>query len=314
MTRFEVLEPGFLTSVQDRGRLGHQHLGFTVGGAVDPRSLALANHLVGNRWDAACLEATVRGPLLEFSEPGLVAVVGAEPTVVLNEGAVDPDCAIAVRPGDRLAVPSMAGARAYVAFAGGLEVPLFLGSRSTDLVAGVGGVDGRCLRRGDQLRATPSPSALKIRWRLRPALRPTSLHRLHLLCAPGPQWSGFQAAARSVLEADLYQVSPDCDRMGVRLRGRPVAYSGQEVLSEGQPAGAIQIPSGGEPIVLLAARQTVGGYPKIGVVGARGLAELGQALPGDLVTFEFASLEELQLDTRRWWARLVDPQACVEPA
>ncbi len=102
--------------------------------------------------------------------------------------------------------------------------------------------------------------------------------------------------------------------MGVRLRGRPVSYSGQEVLSEGQPAGAIQIPSGGEPIVLLAARQTVGGYPKIGVVGARGLAELGQALPGDLVTFEFASLEELQLDTRRWWARLVDPQACVDPA
>jgi allophanate hydrolase subunit 2 len=144
--------------------------------------------------------------------------------------------------------------------------------------------------------------------------RPAALHRWQLLCSPGPQWRDFDPSARATLESDLYVVSPDCDRMGVRLRGRAVAYSGPPVLSEGQPAGAIQIPAGGQPIVLLAGRQTIGGYPKVGVVGRRGLAEMGQALPGDLVTFEFASLQEVTLDSRRWWSKVVDPGWAVEPA
>ncbi len=314
MSVVEVVEPGFLSSIQDRGRFGYQHLGFSVGGAVDVRSLVLANHLVGNPLDAACLEATVRGPRLRFTEDCLVAVVGPEPTVLVNRAPVEANRNLLVRAGDELEVPSMGGARTYLAFGGGVEAPLFLGSRSTDLVAGVGGLEGRCLRPGDRF---PTGSGRTEPWpglRLRPSSRPVATHRVHLLCSPGPQWSAFDRSASATLESDLYLVSPDCDRMGVRLRGRSVAYAGPPVLSEGQPAGSIQIPSGGEPIVLLAGRQTIGGYPKIGVVGCRGLAEMGQALPGDVVTFEFTSLEQLALDTRSWWSKLADPVRAVERA
>ncbi len=314
MTTFQVLDPGFLTSVQDRGRFGHQHLGFSVGGAIDVRSLVLANHLVGNPPDAACLEATVRGPRLRFAEPCLVAVVGAEPVVLVNKAAVDASCSFVVQAGDELEVPSMAGARAYLAFGGGVDAPRFLGSRSTDLVAGVGGVDGRCLRRGDELGTGARPTAQWLRRRLHRSVCPVALHRINLLCAHGPQWNAFDRLAIATLESDLYTVSPDCDRMGVRLRGRTISYGGPPVLSEGQPAGAVQITVGGEPIVLLAGRQTVGGYPKIGLVGWRGLAEMGQALPGDVVAFEFVSMQQLTLDTKSWWSRIKDPTRAVEPA
>lgn len=307
----EVIEPGFLTSVQDMGRLGFQHLGFSVGGAVDARSLAFANYLVGNPRGCAVLELTVRGPQVRFRARAVVAVVGAGPVVLANGVVVPANRTLALEPGCEVAIPSMRGARSYLAVAGGLAVPEALGSRSTDLVAGIGGVEGRPLKAGDVLAIGEPPSAVGVR-KLRPAFEPLASERIQVQFGAGPQHDRL-ARERIQFVGEVFEVSSESDRMGIRLAGRAISGERQQVLSEGQPAGAIQLPAGGLPIVLLAGRQTVGGYPKLGVVAPRGLADLGQALPGVQVSFEFVDLPELESATRRWLQTVATPSLVTEP-
>jgi len=191
-----------------------------------------------------------------------------------------------------------------------VAVPEVLGSRSTDLVAGIGGVEGRALRPGDVLPIGATRAAVGAR-KLRREFEPAAPERIHVLFGPGPQhdrltWELTQFTAQT------FGVSPDSDRMGIRLSGRAIGGEREQVLSEGQPAGAIQLPSAGLPIVLLAGRQTVGGYPKLGVVAPPGLADLGQALPGTQVSFEFVGLVELERVTRRWLTTLATSSLVAE--
>ncbi len=306
----EVLDPGILSTVQDLGRRGYQHLGFSVGGASDPRALILANHLVGNPVSSAGVEMTARGPRLRFSEVTAVAVVGIDPVVLLDGVAADSAKTLLVGPGSELAIPSMAGARSYLAIHGGIDVPLVMGSRSTDLLAGFGGLDGRRLERGDRL-PTLGGAAIPGRRRLTPQFELRQGDRVRVRFCADPRYPQLQGALAQFI-AQGWEVGPELDRVGLRLVGKEILGSRDQVLSEGQPAGAIQLPGSGLPIVLLSARHTVGGYPKLGVVGPMGICTLAQATPGTKVAFELVESDQLAREARGWLAALEWPEVCTD--
>jgi biotin-dependent carboxylase-like uncharacterized protein len=282
----EVLEPGTLTSVQDAaGRIGWRRYGVPVGGAADGPAARLANRLVGNLDDAAVLEATLSGPSLGFEQPSVLALTGADLDARLNGQHLPPGRSVAVPAGGKLTFGTRrSGARAYIAVAGGLEVPEVLGSRSTDLRTGFGGLDGRALRRGDRMLIAP-------------ALRPTPPLRLApkrpdrgepptLRVLPGPHAERVGRGALDALCAGTWTVAPASDRAGLRLEAvaRLPAGTG-EVPSLGLPLGAIQLPPDGRPILMLADRPVTGGYPVLACVIGADVGHAAQRIPGDVVHF-----------------------------
>jgi KipI family sensor histidine kinase inhibitor len=292
-----VREPGLLTTVQDAGRSGLRRLGVGRAGAVDGPALAAANRAVGAAPEAAALECTVAGPTLEFLAPVRFAVTGADLGAVLERAdlgdwPVPRGASVLARPGNRLRFSGRRdGCRAYVALAGGIDAPVVLGSRATDLACGFGGVAGRSLEAGDVLgvlgagRSSEGP-----RWRPAPA---ASSVRVRVV--PGPQDDHFDAAALSRFLTEPWRVGPSSDRIGLRLGGEPLRHSGPaEILSDGMLPGSIQVPPDGRPIVMLADGPTTGGYPKIATVLTEDLPLLAQLVPGEgEVRFEKVSLDEL---------------------
>lgn len=292
-----VLRSGPRTTVQDGGRHGYQHIGFGVAGASDERCARLANHLVGNGPDAAILESTIQGPRLQFTGSAQLSVVGCDPAITVNGVVTDGNCTLTLAPGDVVDVARTGGARAYIGIRGGVSVPLALNSRSTDLVAGFGGHHGRPIQQGDEFDiALADP----IRRRgIREPWRPVRRVSIEVRCVLGPEAELFTDREHEVFITSPYLVHHDFNSMGLRLDGSVVA-SPRHILSEGQPAGSVQIPPGGQPIVLLPARQTLGGYPKIAVVVRPDLSMLAQALPGDTVNFTRIEIENATALTRRW--------------
>ena len=310
-----VITPGLLTTVQDRGRPGHQHLGIPVSGAMDQSALRLANLLVGNDFDAAALECTLMGPVVRFDEPTLIAITG---------GLCEPQAAGSAIPMWRpvllpakidLKVGGMhgTGCRAYLAVAGGIETPLVLGSRSTYLRAALGGYEGRSLRAGDSLPVgNPATRSAAIEAAIETAIGIASEH------AGVANWSVSRdlvprythtpvvrfiaeaadeavAACAESLTAQTFTIGAQSDRMGFRLEGEPLACSAPaERLSEAVAFGTIQLPPGGAPIILMADRQTTGGYPRLGTIAAVDMPLVAQLAPGDHVRFSPISLEDAQ--------------------
>jgi biotin-dependent carboxylase-like uncharacterized protein len=307
-----VLRPGPRTSVQDRGRHGYQHLGFGVAGSVDERCSMLANHLVGNDTDAAVLEATVQGPRLLFSARTQVSVVGCDAEVRLNGATVECNRTLTVEAGDVVDVVRTGGARAYVGIQGGVQTPRVLNSRSTDLVGGVGGCSGRALLKGDELGVSGSRMEPVAPRTIHPAWVPERHDSVEARCVLGPEPELFTDTDLRVLTTSVFVVNSTSDRMGLRLDG-PAVGSPAPILSEGQAAGSVQIPPSGQPIVLLAGRQSLGGYAKVAVVGRPDLSKLAQALPGSTVTFRLVSLEDSIGITRRWLRELADPACSTIP-
>jgi antagonist of KipI len=286
-----VGRPGLLSTVQDLGRWGHQALGVPVAGPMDVYSHRLANLLVGNPSDAATLEVTLIGPDLEFDSTSLIAVCGAEFDLTVNGQQAATGISIGVPAGARVNFGRRrAGARAYLAVAGGLHTPVLLGSRATHLVSAMGGIDGRALIAGDRLPFAPYEGPA-LRRRAPLSILPEGSARLRIL--PGPQADWFSEQARTTLGNGSFRVSPRSNRMGYRLEGPPLsrAHDG-EPISEPTPFGSIQVPSAGEPILLMADRQTAGGYPKIGTVIAADLPVAGQLAPGDRVEFTWCTRHE----------------------
>jgi len=284
----EVLAPGLFTTVQDLGRPGYQQFGVPRGGALDTYALVAANALVGNPPGAAALEVTLLGPVLTVLTDGLVACTGADLGFAIDGEPAPLWRAHRVRPGQVLRFTGRrGGARAYLAVAGGIPVPAVMGSRATDVRARIGGVAGRPLTRGDQLPVGPLPPD----WRERDGLTLPAPLRRHGLPQPvrvvlGPQHDRFQPLALERLLGAPFQVSPQSDRMGYRLTGPRLPHKdGADIVSEGNAPGSIQVPGSGQPIVLLADRQTTGGYAKIATVISADLDFLGQAVPGDRITF-----------------------------
>jgi KipI family sensor histidine kinase inhibitor len=297
-----VLHPGLLTTIQDEGRWGYQDLGVPVAGPMDGAAHRLANTVLGNPRNAATLEATLLGPELRFERVGWIAVTGADLQPTLDGREAPMGVPVRCRAGSVLRFAGRrAGVRAYIAVDGGFAVPAVLGSRATHLLSGLGGIDGRALRAGDRLPlgdrgANPSGS------RAEPEkARPTTDHppvglpvggaRLRIL--PGPQRDHFEASAIEALEQRRYTVSPQSDRMGYRLSaGTRLAAPAGEMISDAVVMGGLQVPPSGEPILLMADRQTTGGYPQLAVVITADLPLAGQLGPGDWVEFDMCSLSD----------------------
>ena len=285
-----VLRPGLFTTIQDEGRWGYQALGVPVSGPMDPAAHRLANAILGNPRDAATLEATLLGPELRVEQQTWAAFTGADLGATLDGATVPRYAAVACGSGSVIRFGERReGARAYVAFDGGMATPQALGSRATHTLTGLGGIAGRPLRAGARLplgersgtpsRATPPGGGP-------PWASPRGGARLRVL--PGPQDDSFSPDAFAALEVTRFTVSAEADRMGYRLscdRPVPSAAAGQ-MISDVAFMGGLQVPPSGQPILLMADRQTTGGYPQIATVITADLPAAGQLAPGDWVEFE----------------------------
>ena len=288
----EVIKPGLLTTVQDLGRYGHQAVGVPVAGPMDVFSHRLANQLVGNEPVAATLEVTLMGPELLIAVDTTLAIVGALFETTCDGHAVPMDASFVVRAGQRLKFGRLVqGARAYLGVAGGILTPGVLGSRATHLVSGMGGLLGRALLPGDRVPVLAGTV-------LRPGRKGVGLtlptgRRARLRVVPGPQDGWFLPDALKALAGVSFRISPRSNRMGYRLEGPPLARRDErELVSEPVGMGAIQVPAAGEPILLMADRQTAGGYPKIGYVITADLPLAGQLAPGDFLEFILCSRQD----------------------
>lgn len=299
----EVIHPGPFTTIQDLGRTGFQRFGVSVTGAMDPQASALANLVIGNEPVDPVLEITLTGAKFQFHQPTMISITGADILVQLDGMELKRGCPIPVSGGEVVHfVELRAGCRAYLAVQGGLDVPEVMGSRSTFLRAAIGGLEGRALRKGDKISYTSRGQQKQLAdWHV-----PTDLwwKKEKVRVLKGPEVNRFDAEQLNRFISEPYTISPQSDRMGYRLQGSLLkSRDATELVSEPVTFGTIQVPSGGEPIVLMADRQTTGGYPRIGQVIQVDLPVLAQKKPGDRVQFEFVSLEEarkLAAEFRQW--------------
>lgn len=293
---FEVLEPGVLTTVQDLGRYGFRQFGVPPSGALDSFSLRVANLLVGNAEEEACLETTLMGLKLKALREAVIAITGGDLSSTLNGDPLEMWRTHLLVEGDLVAFRKIErGCRAYLSVAGGFAIPRIMGSRSTFLSGKFGGFEGRPIKRGDLLWATDRPTSLsRVGLRFPEEAIPPLSREVVLHIIPGPQHHHFTEKGLRTLCASDYQVTRQCDRMGIRLEGPRVERRsdvGDSILSEGLISGAIQVPGDGMPILILT-ELVSGGYSKIATVISADLSKAGQIKPGDTVRFEPARLEE----------------------
>lgn len=293
-----VLRPGLLTTVQDLGRWGKQRYGVVVGGAMDTLALRVANLVVGNEEGAATLEMTLLGPTLRFEQDALVALCGGEFRATLGDVAMPAWRPVFVAKGSTLTCGSaLSGCRGYLAVAGGLDVPLILGSRSTYLHGKLGGYAGRALQEGDILNIanstlTVSPAACS--WRVGSVL-PAYDDSPTLRVVLGSEYDWLTHQSQEHLFQSEFVVTPQSDRTGYRLSGPKLQLqSPRELISEAVCPGVIQVPADGQPILLMADCATTGGYPKAACVASVDLPLAAQLRPGDRLRFAAISLAEAQ--------------------
>lgn len=295
MSDVHVIEPGMLTTIQDLGRWGFQAWGVPVAGPMDSRSHRFANALVGNPQAAATLEVTIVGPELEFSDRRSIAVTGAEFEMAIDGRVVAPNVTFRATAGSRLRFGRrVRGARAYIAVSGGVSVSPILGSRATHVASAMGGQNGRRLQAGDRLPlgdGMPLRETSSVVHASFSSSLPDGHARVRVL--PGAQHDDFSDEAVQVLQAAPYRIAGESNRMGFRLEGEPlVPRRGADIISDATPMGALQVPGSGLPILLMADRQTTGGYPKIAAVISADLSLAGQLVPGDTISFVMCSPRE----------------------
>jgi len=282
-----VLEPGLFITVQDLGREGFGAMGVSASGAADAVSLRVGNLLVGNHERAAALEMTLVGGTFEFPDGDKVVLAGSDFAATLDGVGVELWTPMEVRTGQILRVgATRAGARCYLCVRGGIAATPFLGSASTHVLSGLGGIAGRALRKGDVLNTGSlgrRADFKKLSARARELLLPAKVLRV----TPGPQHGLFGEASLRLLATSTYCVTEDANRMGLRLAGPAITRAnGGEMISEGVALGAVQVPESGMPIILFVEQQTTGGYPKIANVISADFHSLGQLRPRDEIRFE----------------------------
>jgi antagonist of KipI len=307
MSTIEVLSPGLHTTVQDLGRWGCQAEGVPVSGAMDPFAHRRANALVGNPRIAATLEVTLTGPSLRLADARLVAVAGCAFELFLDDLPVSAEQAIEVAAGSTLRFGARSiGARAYIGISGGVDAPPVLGSRATHVTTRMGGWCGRALRRGDRLPlgtvagarmnpfkrglVAPSPASAE-RGAAAPSSNASDPVVVRLLS--GPQDDRFTAEAMNDLISEPYVVGVDSNRMAYRLEGRALRHRiAADIISDPTALGSLQVPATGQPLLLMADRQTTGGYPKIATVISADIGVAAQAAPGDRLQFRLCEARE----------------------
>lgn len=288
----EVMKPGLSTTVQDLGRPGYYHLGIPLSGAMDREALRAANLLVGNDEGAGALEAVFLGPELRFTADAMVAVTGADLPPKLDGQPQPGWTAFPVRAGQVLSFGFLRqGARAYVAVAGGIDVPMVLGSRSTYVLGALGGLDGRALRAGDTLPLGIQPRDVAEGRTVPGTLRRPAATPAELRVLLGLYWHRLAAAAQESFFADTWKVAPEADRIGYRFRGgRALDFVPREqpfgagsdpsnIVDSGYPYGSVQVPGGTEPIVLHRDAVSGGGYFMLGTVISADMDLIGQMQP-----------------------------------
>ena len=294
----EVIKPGLATSVQDAGRPGYYNIGIPLSGALDQYALRAANLLVGNDPGAAVLEATLLGPELLFRTPAIVAVTGAEATPKVNGEARPRNESFALRADDRLSFEYMkAGARIYIAVAGGIDVPAVLGSRSTYALGALGGFEGRKLAAGDVVPIGAVGSGARAGRAISGSLVPSYPKSLELRVLPGLYFHRLTDESARSFFGDTWTVAPEADRIGYRYRkGRALSFRERKqpfgagsdpsnIVDAGYPYGSIQVPGGVEPIILLRDAVSGGGYAMIGTVISADMDHVAQMQPNNLARF-----------------------------
>ncbi|WP_240512037.1 biotin-dependent carboxyltransferase family protein [Paludifilum halophilum] len=293
-----VLKPGLLTTVQDLGRTGYQQYGMPVSGAMDPWSLQVGNLLVGNSRSEAGLEITWAGPVLQFLTEQVIALTGGDLGASLDGSPVPLWKSLRVSPGQELRFKgALQGTRAYLTVAGGVRVPPVLGSKSTYLKGRIGGFQGRALQADDVLDTGDSdPLAYRVAGRqLSRDQQPVYKEHLQVRVVPGPEYEVFTPAGIATFFNSDYRITPQSDRMGYRLKGPNIPHRrSADILSDATAPGSIQVPAEGQPIVLMADRQTTGGYTKIATVISVDLPILAQAAPGHTLSFEAVDVNQAQ--------------------
>ena len=291
-----ILKGGMLTTVQDLGRTGYQSQGFSVAGVMDVRSFKIANLLLDNPENEAVLEFTLIGPTLEFTSSTIIAITGGDFQPVLNGEPVEMYRALYINKGDILKFGSArTGSRGYIAFSSYLNIPVVMGSRCTNLKSSLGGFKGRKLQAGDYI-------GFRIKRRYLPFFLSRKLEPDHfddvqteLRVVMGPQDDLFSRQGLETFLTQEYTVTSDFDRMGCRLEGPFIApKKGSDIISDGIAFGSIQVPAHGKPIILLADRQTTGGYGKIATVASVDIPKLVQRKTDHKIRFRAISVEEAQ--------------------
>lgn len=295
METIKILDAGLLTTVQDLGRYGFQRYGVSASGVMDEYSAKIANKLVGNKVGEAVLETTLKGVQIEFLQNTAVAITGGNCDVTLNGTKIELWQSYLVNRGDILKMGiCRSGLRNYLAFAGGIDVPIIMNSKSTNLKAKVGGFNGRKLMTGDVLSV--GVGSLEAPLTLNKHYIPTYSKDIKVGVILGQQDDHFTEAGIKTFLNETYTVTQESDRMGIRLSsvsGATIEHkNGADIISDGITFGAIQVPGSGQPIVMMADRQTTGGYTKIGNVISSDLAKLAQATPGTKVKFVEYTLEQ----------------------
>ncbi|MCP2042176.1 biotin-dependent carboxyltransferase family protein [Pontibacter sp. HSC-36F09] len=305
----ETLKPGMLTTLQDKGRYGHQREGIITSGAMDTFACRVANMLAGNADDEAVLEITLVGPTIRFTEDQLIALTGADLSPELNGERVAMWRPLLVKKESILSFGApVSGCRAYLAVSGGFAIPKLMGSYATYLQAGIGGYKGRALQARDLIPCnSPTPAGIALfpqmagadyaaaSWTPDPQFYPNYTSNPTLRVIKGPEYELFSGNSQEQIWTERFQVSAQSDRMGYRLQGVSLYLSEEaELISTAVTFGTVQVPPDGNPIVLMADHQTTGGYPRILQVVRVDLPILAQVVPGQTITFEEVSLEEAQ--------------------
>jgi antagonist of KipI len=307
MAGLTIVRAGALTAVQDLGRAHHRRAGVSLGGALDLHAARVANLLVGNPETAALLEVTLGSARFRFHDDRLIAWCGGEFHFDTGGETIPTGRACRVCSGEEFEIaPAGCGCRVWLAVSGGIDVPLVLGSRATDLRAGFGGWEGRALRDGDELPLGQIPPFAVCATRVSSWSAPldwsqTARERPILRVVPGPEWEEFGEGSRAMFLNERFTVSPKCDRMGARLEGIALRREkAEERLSEAVAPGTIQVPNDGQPIILLGDCQTIGGYSRIGSVITVDLPISAQLRPNDSVRFrEVTRAEAVELFVER---------------
>jgi antagonist of KipI len=292
VSTIQIQAPGLFATVQDLGRDGFGPIGVSPSGAADPISLRLGNRLVMNDQSAAGLEMALLGGTFSFPQGAVLALTGSDFGATLDDSVLEMWTSVNVRPGQTVRLgPTRSGARCYLCVHGGIAVTPFLGSASTQILGGLGGFEGRALRKGDVLEVGPKTESFHKRVVASQVAEQLSRHR-SLRVTRGPQADWFPPSSRRTFYAEHYRIREQCDRMGVRLEGASVLQpNGKRMITEGASLGAVQVPPGGSPIILFVEQQTTGGYPKIANVISADLHRIGQLRPRDEVQFTEVTIE-----------------------
>lgn len=287
---FQVIKPGILTTVQDLGRYGYQRFGVPVSGAMDTFALQVANILVGNARGEAALEVTLMGPTIEVKAPITLAITGANLSPSVNKNAIPMWKSFQMNPGDSLTFGKrQSGMRAYIAVAGGFDMPEVFGSKSNDRNSGL----------GIELEKSTTLYGMKTSVQggvsLDKKMVPTYDNEVEIGVVEGPHTNKFTKEDRQTFFQTTHTVDSNSNRMGYRLKSaKRIAPNQEGIWSDPVPFGGIQIPGNGEPIILMADRQTTGGYPRIGTVASFYLPKIAQLVPNSMIHFYPISVEEAQ--------------------